>query len=221
MQLVASIAGLYVIIMVTIIIHELGHFVAAKIVGLHPTAVIIGYTFRKKINNIVHMWPIIGIRSSNGVSVGFSPIPLRGETLFSTPLKDMLTNHRWKTAFMVSGGILMQIICIALVFIATGIAADGFQFSDLYEGVYKLVRAILLLPAVVFDMIWMMVTKQPGLIFKVSPISSSAALSYWEKMFSLYLFVNIAMIYWNILPFNRLDGYYLLKALLNKPVPEE
>jgi membrane-associated protease RseP (regulator of RpoE activity) len=135
----AAIIGFLTWPFVAILIHELGHALAAKLVGLAPTHLIIG---RPDEND-----PLFSFRSF-GCSVECWPIPFGGATIFVPP-----PTGRFKTFIIALGGpmfdMLVIVVCLLLwqhVYLRLGLVGiilsqslnalrNLAPFSSLYDGV--------------------------------------------------------------------------------------
>lgn len=222
LQTVGYILGFYLIAMITIAIHEVGHLIAARLAGFKPKALIIGHAFEVKLtDNYVKLWPVVGISNPKGISIGFSPIPLSGRTLFDLSFNQMMDAGRWRAFAMASGGILMQIICMLIIYFTGSVVQDGFQFSDFGRAFFQTGRALVILPAILIDGAWMTVTNQPGPFLGIDPNAPAPESNIWQTLSGLYVFANVFLIYTNLLPSKGLDGYYILKALRNEKDPDQ
>lgn len=221
MQLLSLALSLYLSALIITVIHEGGHYIAARMAGFKVKAIIFGYAFFLR-NNLgdVKLWPIIGFNNPKGLSIGFSLIPFGGNAFFGMTFNEMLKKGKWRVIGMAAGGIILQLVGMFLTFFA-GLLADGFMLSDIGEALYLTGRSLVLLPAIVFDLLYMSVTGQAGLFFNVDPQSSTAsARSFWDNLKTIFIFSNVFLIYINLLPIKGMDGHFMLEALRGKRRPE-
>lgn len=219
MSMIVSVVAFVVIMSIVVLVHEFGHFLAARKANVPVYEFSVGFPFSPRIATIYrHKETEFTLRL----------LPLGGFVSFSADgdedAQKLFGASRLSRASIMAGGPLFNIVFAFLIFIPAYLATEG---TSLLQAVESSANAIWMIVAGTLSMFGHMFTGQGGMETVSGPVgiavmAGQAASGGFVDLLFFTGVLSISLGIMNLLPFPGLDGGQLvmvmIEAVRNRPL---